>query len=83
MTAAELTAIKERSRIKGEQLAQRAIGEPFKVRIDKNATVTGVIVECELKKVYIDGRKIRGQYRVVMECGSAKARQQFFVSAIP
>lgn len=63
----------------------RAIGQKFKVRVDKNHVVSGVIVEVECVPSY-SGRYIVPRWKITMECGylvENKPRRTFTVRNIP
>lgn len=70
-------------RSRAETMTSRAIGKTFAVRESKTVVVRGTIVECEVAGVGAAGRSMVAQFRIVMECGSAKVRREFLVGRIP
>ena len=60
-----------------------AIGQQMTVRLDRKRTTTGVIVEAEPWRIRTRTRTAIVQAKIVMECGVAKARREFFVERLP
>jgi hypothetical protein len=72
----------ERLTKRAEKLARESIGAEFTVKRD-GLSFSGTIVACEVKDWRQRGRSVVCFWRVVLECGTAKARQSFVVRRLP
>lgn len=70
-------------KVKANAIARESIGSELSVRTSKTSVVKGVIVSAEFHRVECTTRQAKAIFRVVMECGSAKAHREFFVSKLP
>jgi len=64
-------------------ICSNAVGMTLKVRRSKTACVTGTIIEASPSHVTFKGRTAHLVFKVVMECGEAKARKEVHVCQLP
>lgn len=69
---------------KAELMAKRAIDKPFKIRLSKTSTVSGVINRCEVKEVRVRGTTEYTVWNVWMIAGFAKVEKgPYVMKALP
>lgn len=80
MTAADAQA---RLFPRARSMCAEAIGLPKTMRLDAKSTRSGTIIEAEPARVQLFGRSWCVVFRVVLECGAARARHEFFCRELP
>lgn len=75
--------IQQKFEAKARVMCANAIGETKTMRLDRKTTQTGVIVEASLDRIVNTGRAWEAVFKVVMECGAAKVRKEFFCRTLP
>lgn len=68
---------------RGRAMCARAIGQPKTIRLDAKTTRTGTIVEAEPARAQRYGASWEVIFRVVLECGAAKARHEYHCRELP
>jgi hypothetical protein len=68
---------------KAAHIADESIGCKLTIRIDKNTSQAGTIVEARPGFGYYAGRSIGVGFIIVMECGINKVRKEFRVRKLP
>jgi hypothetical protein len=69
---------------RGRAMCARAIGQPKTMRLDAKSTRTGTIVEAEPARAQrYRGGRWEVIFRIVLECGAAKARHEYHCRELP
>lgn len=68
---------------RAQPMLEGCIGQAKTMRLDKKTTQSGIIVSAEIDRIVNTGRAAEVVFKIVMECGSAKTRREFFCRHLP